>query len=211
MNAPQKGLFISLEGGEGAGKTTAMAQISAWLMARGRSVVTTREPGGTELAERIRAILLDSPVGSVSEVTELLLMFASRAQHVEEVIRPALARGQVVLCDRFTDASLAYQGGGRELGLDVVRKVADIVHPNLWPDLTLLLDVPVELGLKRVGQRNQVMNRFELEKTTFLERVRQTYLKLAEAEPERFWVIDASQSHKSVKREIQQGLEARLT
>jgi dTMP kinase len=210
MSAPQKGLFISLEGGEGAGKTTAMAQISAWLTARGRSVVTTREPGGTELAERIRTILLDSPVGSVSEITELLLMFASRAQHVDEVIRPALARGQVVLCDRFTDASLAYQGGGRELGLDLVRKVADIVHPNLWPDLTLLLDVPVELGLKRVGQRNQAMNRFELEKTAFLERVRQTYLQLAEAEPGRFWVIDASQSHQSVKREIQKGLEARL-
>lgn len=210
MSVVERGLFITLEGGEGAGKTTAITQIKAWLQGQGRSVVTTREPGGTDLAERIRGLLLDSPVGSVSDVTELLMMFASRAQHLEEVIRPALAKGQVVLCDRFTDASLAYQGGGRELGLDLVRKLANIVHPDLWPDITLLLDVPVDVGLKRVNQRNQGMNRFELEKTAFLERVRQTYLTLAEADPDRFWVIDASQSHKRVKREILEGLEQRL-
>lgn len=210
MNPPERGMFITLEGGEGAGKTTAITQIKAWLQGQGRSVVTTREPGGTELAERIRSILLDSPVGSVSDITELLLMFASRAQHLEAVIRPALAKGQVVLCDRFTDASLAYQGGGRALGLDLVRRLADIVHADLWPDITLLLDVPVDVGLKRVSQRNQGMNRFELEKTAFLERVRETYLALAKAEPERFWVIDASQSHKQVKHEILKGLEQRF-
>ncbi len=210
MTDQSRGYLITLEGGEGAGKTTAAAVIREWLEAKGREVVMTREPGGTPLAERIRSILLDPEVKAMSPTTELLLMFAARSENLDRLIRPALIQGKDVVCDRFTDASRAYQGGGRELGLERVDLLADIVHGDLSPDLTLLLDVPVELGMERVGRRGDALNRFELAEQAFFERVRQGYLNQASKEPERFCVINAAQSLSEVQSEILSALEQRL-
>lgn len=207
MTHRRRGLLITLEGGEGAGKTTAQQFIYDWLRAQGRSVTTTREPGGTPLAEGIRNILLDAK-GEMAPATELLLMFAARAENIAKIIEPALGQGQDVLCDRFTDASRAYQGAGRELGLAAVDALADWVHPTLKPDLTLLLDVPVEIGMERVGKRGAALNRFELADAAFFERVRHGYLEQAMREPDRFVVIDATQSLNEVQTEIQSALEA---
>jgi dTMP kinase len=156
----KRGTFITVEGGEGAGKTTMMDRMVDWLAAHGRHVVRTREPGGTELAEKLREILLDKGNAGLSGQAELLLMFASRAQHLDEVIRPALHRGDTVLCDRFTDATWAYQGGGRGLPLDDIAALERLVHGDLQPDLTLLLDLPVEQGLRRASKRGE-SDRFE--------------------------------------------------
>ena len=186
-----RGRFITIEGGEGAGKSTMMGRVADWLENAGHRIIRTREPGGTELAEKLREILLDRNNISLSGRAELLLMFAARAQHLEELIRPALARGDWVLCDRFTDATWAYQGGGRELPRDEIESLEMLVHGDLQPDLTLLLDLPVELGLKRAARRSQA-DRFEQESTLFFERVRAAYLERAEAAPERFAVIDAA-------------------
>lgn len=206
----KRGLFITLEGGEGAGKSTAMQVVGDWLSKRGHDVVVTREPGGTPAAERIRELLLDPATGSLHALSELLLMFAARNENLATLIRPALARGQAVISDRFTDASHAYQGGGRELGPEVVEALAELVHGDLKPDLTLLLDVPVALGLERIAARGGEPDRMEQNRPDFLERVRQAYLDRARREPNRFAVIDAEQPIERVADEIRRVLEARL-
>jgi len=203
------GKFITIEGGEGAGKSTMMDQIAAWLESHGHHVVRTREPGGTVLAERIRAILLDDRHGELSSQSELLLVFASRAQHLEELIRPALARGETVLCDRFTDASWAYQGGGRQMPAEWIAALEQMVHGDLQPDLTLLLDLPVELGLKRASHRGEA-DRFEQESLDFFKRVRQAYLDRANSSDKRFEFIDASGDMDQVWSQIESVLERRL-
>lgn len=189
---PDHPRFVSLEGGEGAGKTTVLAALRAALQDEGFEVVSTREPGGTPLAEMIRGLLLDPAHEPASAETELLLMFAARAQHVRETILPALERGAWVLSDRFTDSSYAYQGGGR--GLDA-GMIADLEHRvvGLQPGLTLLLDVGVAQGRERARGRDLVPDRIEGERDEFFERVRATYRARAAAEPRRFRVLDASQ------------------
>ncbi len=198
--------FITLEGIEGAGKGSNIAFIAEWLAARGIDSVRTREPGGTELGEALREMLLGFKHLEMAADTELLLMFAARAQHLHEIIRPALAAGRWVLCDRFTDASYAYQGHGRQLGEETIGALEQLVQRGLKPDLTLLLDVPVELGLERAGQRS-APDRFEREQRAFFERVRAGYLALAEREPERIRVIDASRPLAEVQRAIGACLE----
>ncbi|AKS41947.1 dTMP kinase [Wenzhouxiangella marina] len=206
-----KARLITLEGGEGAGKSTAVATVRDWLKAQGRTFTETREPGGTPPAERIRALLLDPETGDLEPLTELLLMFAARAENLRQVIRPALARGEDVICDRFTDASMAYQGYGRQLGPAPVETLAGLVHPDLEPALTLLLDVPVSVGMARVGRRSDQRDRFEQNTVAFLERVRQGYLEQARKHPERYLVIDASQPLEQVTQAIRQGLAERLS
>lgn len=202
MMREQTGFFISLEGGEGAGKSTQNKRIVEWLQARGKTVVETREPGGTAVSEQVRQVLLDTRNAGLNPTAELLLMFAARSQLVKEIIAPALGAGHVVVCDRFADASYAYQGGGRELGAATVAQVEDIVLQGLQPDLTLLFDVPVELGMRRVAGRG-VADRFESETLAFFERVRSAYLERAAAHPERFRVIDASGDEEQVWRQVQ--------
>jgi dTMP kinase len=196
----RQGLFITLEGGEGAGKTTSIAFVRDFLERAGHNVVVTREPGGTPLGEEIRKILLHDQ-NAMSVDTELLLMFAARAEHLGRVIRPALARGDCVICDRFTDATYAYQGGGRGVPDSRIRVLEDWVQLGLRPDLTLLLDIPVSEGLERAGNRS-VPDRFEREQQDFFERVRQRYLLTASRERERVRVIDASQSISRVEEQL---------
>lgn len=196
-----RGLFITLEGGEGAGKSTSLAFIEAWLRQAGKGVVVTREPGGTEAGERIREVLLHTRELAMSAETELLLMFAARAEHLARVIRPALERGQVVLCDRFTDATYAYQGGGRGLPEARIAEMENWVQGNLRPDLTLLLDLPVEVGLGRANSRSEP-DRFERENLEFFERVREAYLARAAREPARMRVVDAAQPPDAVAQQI---------
>lgn len=202
------GFFISLEGGEGAGKSTVIAAMRDVLGARGYEVVQTREPGGTAAGEAIRALLLD-PANTLAAETELLLMFASRAQLVRELVQPALQRGAVVLADRFTDASFAYQGGGR--GIDA-GCIADLERwaAGIKPDLTVLLDVGVAQGLARARSRGGEPDRIEREQDSFFERVRASYLARAAAEPGRFRVIDASQPVDVVVANVTQALSAWL-
>lgn len=196
-NALNKGFFISLEGGEGAGKSTQNRHIVEWLAAQGNNVVETREPGGTVVSEQIRQVLLDTRNAGLNATAELLLMFAARSQMVQEVILPALADGKVIVCDRFADASYAYQGGGRQLGGETVEIVENLVLKGLQPDLTLLFDVPVEQGMKRVATRGEA-DRFEVESIRFFERVRKAYLERAAAHPHRFRIIDASKDEETV-------------
>jgi len=198
-----------MEGGEGAGKSTMMERVADWLGQSGYRVVQTREPGGTVLAEKLRDILLDRNNLSISGKAELLLMFAARAQHLDEVIRPALERGDWVLCDRFTDATWAYQGGGRGLPGEDIAVLETLVHGDLQPDLTLLLDLPVEQGLKRASRRSAA-DRFEMEPHGFFEQVRQAYLDRAAAAPERFVVIDAAPAVEEVWSRIRSALQERL-
>ena len=202
----KKGFFISLEGGEGAGKSTQNKRIVEWLSGRGRTVVETREPGGTVVSEQIRQVLLDTRNAGLNPTAELLMMFAARSQLVQEVILPALKEGKVVVCDRFADASYAYQGGGRHLGAATVEQVELIVLKGLQPDLTLLFDIPVELGMTRVAGRGEA-DRFEVESIRFFERVRKAYLDRAEANPHRFRVIDASQDEEQVWQQVKRILE----
>jgi len=204
-----QGRFISMEGGEGAGKSTMMSHMAGWLESKGHRVIRTREPGGTVLAEKIRTILLDDEHLTLCSQAELLLMFASRAQHLDELIRPALARGETVLCDRFTDATWAYQGGGRQLPANLIASLEQMVHGDLQPDLTLLLDLPVEVGLERASRRGAA-DRFEQESVLFFERVRQAYLDRAEVHANRFAVIDAALEPEQVWSQIQSVLERRL-
>jgi len=204
-----RGKFITMEGGEGAGKSTMMDRVAAWLEDAGHQVVTSREPGGTALAEKLREVLLDRENSALSGQAELLLLFAARAQHLDELIHPALERGDWVLCDRFTDATWAYQGGGRNLPLRDIETLENLVHGDLQPDLTLLLDLPVEQGLKRAGERSQA-DRFEQESKAFFERVRNAYLQRARLSPDRFAVIDASGSMDQVWAQIATVLVARL-
>ena len=203
-----RGRFITFEGGEGAGKSTQISRAAAWLRAQGLEVVLTREPGGTPRAERLRSILLQRDAEPMPQSCELLLMFAARATHLDNLIRPAVARGAWVLCDRFTDATHAYQGGGRGLPKAQIDALADIVHPDLWPDCTLLLDLPVSTGLERASSRNGAdgPDRFESEQQAFFERVRDTYLERARAEPQRITVIDAARSIDAVTRDIEAAL-----
>ena len=196
-----RGLFITLEGGEGAGKSTNLTFIRHWLQREGREVVVTREPGGTEIGERVRDILLHSGQLHISAECEMLLMFAARCEHLAKVIRPALAAGKVVLCDRFTDATYAYQGGGRGLASERIATVENWVQGESRPDLTLLFDVPVEAGRERAGQRGDP-DRFEREDDDFFTRVRQTYLARAAREPTRMRVIDASRPLEQVEQQI---------
>lgn len=186
-----KGRFISVEGGEGAGKSTHIDHVADHLRGAGQRVLVTREPGGTPLAEEIRTLLLARREETVCVETELLLMFAARMQHVTQVIRPVLARGEWVLCDRFIDASVAYQGAGRGFGIERVQRLSTLLLGDFKPDLTLLLDLPVGLGMRRVEGRG-ARDRFEGEQQAFFERVREGYQVLAAAEPERFCLIDAS-------------------
>lgn len=188
----KRGRFITLEGVEGAGKSTLLQSLAEVLRARGLAVCATREPGGTPLAESIRRLVLDRRAENVPPATELLLMFAARAAHVAQLIEPALARGEWVLCDRFTDASRAYQGGGRGLDPQAIEALAAVAHPGLSPDLTLLLDLPPETGLARARARAGHGDRFEDEQLAFFARVRARYLELAAVEPVRIRVLDAT-------------------
>jgi dTMP kinase len=203
-----RGRFITFEGGEGAGKSTQIARAAGWLRTRGMEVVLTREPGGTPRAERLRALLLERDAEPMPQSCELLLMFAARATHLDNLVRPAVARGAWVLCDRFTDATYAYQGGGRGLPRAQIDALADIVHGDLWPDLTVLFDLPVDQGLARASHRNGAdgPDRFESEQQAFFERVRATYLERARAEPGRFRVIDAEQPIDEVTRRTEAAL-----
>lgn len=196
-----RGRFITIEGTEGVGKTTNIAFIKQWLDDNKISFVSTREPGGTPLAEEIRQLLLSNREEQVCSKAELLMMFAGRAQHIDKVIEPELDKGHWVLCDRFTDATYAYQGAGREMGDELIASLETMVQGSMRPDLTLLLDIPVELGLERAGKRSQP-DRFELEKTDFFNRVRQAYLTMAKNNPQRYKIIDASQALEDVQLQI---------
>ena len=196
-----RGLFITIEGGEGVGKSTNIAYIEAFLRDHGVELEVTREPGGTAMAEAIRAVLLEPREEAVHPVTELLLMFAARSQHLHSLIEPALEAGKWVLCDRFTDATYAYQSGGRGVPAELVRQLEQMVQGDLRPDYTLLLDAPVETGMQRASERGE-LDRFEQEQIEFFERVRATYLKLAEESSGRFRLIDANQPLEEVQRQL---------
>lgn len=200
------GLFITLEGPEGAGKSTNREYLAERLGERGIDVLLTREPGGTPLAERVRELLLAPSDEPMAVDTELLLMFAARAQHLAQVIRPALTRGCVVLCDRFTDATYAYQGGGRGVSEARIAVLENFVQGELRPNLTLIFDLPVEVGLARAAARGR-LDRFEREGRGFFEAVRQAYLRRASAEPQRYRVLDAAQP----LSQVQQDLDGLLT
>lgn len=195
------GKFITLEGGEGAGKSTCLPLIEEQIRKAGHSVLITREPGGTELAERIRELLLAPTDTPIHENTELLLMFAARAQHIHEKILPALETGKYVVCDRFTDATYAYQGGGRGIENSRIEVLERWVQHNLRPDLTILFDIPVVDGLNRANRRSKP-DRFEQEKLDFFERVRAAYLDIAEAQPQRFRIVDASKPFAEVSVQL---------
>lgn len=200
-----RGRFITVEGTEGVGKTTNLDFIQECLQHQGIDVIRTREPGGTPLAENIRELLLAPREEPVAELTELLLMFAARAQHLQQVILPALNAGQWVLCDRFTDATYAYQGGGRGMDISRIAVLEQLVQASLRPDLTLLLDLPVSTGLARARKRSEP-DRFESEKVNFFDAVRQHYLMRAAQEPERFAVIDAAPELSRVQMQIRHAL-----
>ena len=199
--AGQNGLFITLEGIEGVGKSTAVALVAETMQQLDYTVESTREPGGTVLGEDIRNLLLRTDRGGMSSTAELLLMFAARAQHLHERIEPALRRGHCVVCDRFTDATYAYQGGGRGLDMALINAAEQIVHPGRKPDLTLLLDAPVEVALERARSRG-ASDRFERETLEFFTRVQTTYRERARIEPERIRVIDTSVSLEMVRAAI---------
>ena len=201
-------MFVTFEGIEGAGKSTAMRGLATTLEARGKTVVQTLEPGGCALGVTLRTVLLDARTQNLSERAELYLFLADRAQHVHEVVRPALEAGSVVLCDRFCDSTFAYQGYGRGLDLAMLRQLNEQATGGLVPDLTLLFDLPVETGLARARSRNaacgkaQNEGRFEAEKLAFHQRVREGFLALAAAEPQRFRIIDASQGPEDVLAQV---------
>lgn len=205
-----RGRFVVLEGGEGAGKSTQLACIREWLAARGREVVTTREPGGTEIAERIRALLLDSPDGSITPTAETLLVFAARSLHIDAVIAPTLAAGHDVVCDRFVDASFAYQGAGRGVDPTRIAALESWVCGSLRPDLVIVLDIDPAEGRARAAERS-APDRFEREAPAFAERVRQGYLARARAEPGRYAVVDAAAPPEQVSARIHRALGDHLT
>ena len=201
MKNKRQGCFITLEGGEGAGKSTNLAYIQEALESAGISLRLTREPGGTPLGERVRELLLDPGFCGMDPDTELLLMFAARAEHLQQVIRPALDQGQWILCDRFTDATYAYQGGGRGIDNRHIEILEKWVQRGFQPDFTVLFDLPVEKGLERAGGRG-TLDRFEQEQKHFFEQVRGAYLSRAEADPRRFRIIDAGQELDVVQRQL---------
>ncbi|MDY6948868.1 MAG: dTMP kinase [Pseudomonadota bacterium] len=207
------GKFITIEGGEGVGKSTQIARLREFVAGQGVETVVTREPGGTKRAESIRELLLEVGAEAMPSTCELLLMFAARSTHIENVIRPALARGAWVICDRFTDATYAYQGAGRGLPLEHIATLERMVQGTLRPDLTLLLDAPLDVSAARASARNAAAgtsDRFEQERRDFFERVRSAYLDRAGHEPERFAVIDATQSLEAVSVAILRAIAARL-
>ncbi len=193
-----RGKFITFEGIDGAGKSTHIESVRAFLAARGKSVVMTREPGGTDLGEAIRGLFLGR---TMSPASEALLVFAARREHLERVVWPARERGDWVLCDRFTDATFAYQGGGREMGFDRIQVLADWVHPGFAPDLTLLFDLPPDAAHDRVAHRGE-LDRIESEVSDFHVRVRDAYLRRAEAEPDRIKVLSSDQSKETVRSRV---------
>jgi dTMP kinase len=199
-----RGKFITLEGLEGSGKSTQSARLERHLAARGIDVVVTREPGGTPVAEKLRQVVLGPGNENISPAAELLVMFAARAVHLDNLIRPALAAGRWVLCDRFTDASFAYQGAGRGVGDEFIACLENLVQGDLRPDLTLLLDLPVEVGLRRAAARRgrEAPDRFELEGSEFFQRVRARFLALAAEHPQRIRVIDADRSLEEVTADL---------
>ena len=199
---------MTLEGLEGVGKSTILVYLEQLLLAAGEKVVVTREPGGTPLGEQIRQWVLEGDHTDLPAEVEALLMFAARAQHLVEVIRPALADGAWVLCDRFTDATIAYQGGGRGAAVDLLEKLKQTVQRDLEPDLTLLFDAPVEVGFERIA--NRAHDHFEREDRAFFDRVRITYLELAKRYPERIKLIDAAQSLESVQQQSSSHLHTLL-
>ncbi len=205
-----RGRFITFEGIEGVGKTTQAALAAEYLQSRGIEVVLTREPGGTPFAEQLRALVLEPRERPIGVTAELLLIFAARASHVADRIRPALRRGRWVLCDRFTDATLAYQGGGSGANVAWIRQLAKIAHPRLAPDRTLLFDAPPGIAMARVADRGSRLDRFEAEGSAFFERVRQSYLDIAAHEPARVRVIDASASQADVALAVAGELDAML-
>lgn len=204
------GMFISLEGSEGVGKTTSLNFICDYIKSLGHNVLVTREPGGTPMAEEIRDILLSEREEKVESDTELLLMFASRTQHVNQVIKPALAKGTWVICDRFVDASYAYQGGGRGLDFSHIQQLENWCLQGFKPDLTLLLDMSVEEGLARTKKRGKA-DRFEIEQMNFYEDIRSAYLKRAQEEPERMFIIDAAPEVSIVQASLKRILQSKCT
>ncbi|HEY4900833.1 MAG TPA: dTMP kinase [Terriglobales bacterium] len=214
----QRGKFITFEGLDGCGKTTQLERLAAVLRSEGIEVLTTREPGGTEIGERIRAVLLDSRTAGFDPWAEMALMFASRAQQIAQVIMPALESGRWVLCDRYTDSTEAYQGGGRQLGSESVLRVHEVLCRGLWPDLTILMDSDVDHSVKRARRRNQAAvdgaqpdeNRFEQESQAFFTRVRDSYITIAKREPQRVALVDARRPADVVHPEIVRTVRERL-
>jgi dTMP kinase len=204
-------MFITLEGPEGSGKTTAVEAAVKALEAQGYQIVRTREPGGTPIAEQIRNVILDKANTSMDPRTEALLYAASRRQHLVEKVWPALKEGKIVICDRYLDSSLAYQGGARGLGIDNILNINLFATENTWPDLTLLFDIKPEVGLQRIASNaNREVNRLDLEKIEFHNKVRETFLQLAERYPERYVVIDASLDRESVAKATLEAITSRL-
>lgn len=200
------GRFITIEGIEGVGKSTNVSFIADYFESRGDVVQVTREPGGTDMAERIRNLILETPGDGLSDIAELLLMFAARAEHLAKLIRPALDRGETVICDRFTDATFAYQGSGRGLDKAAIAALQDIVQGELRPDLTILLDAPPSVSAERIAGRGW-RDRFEQEQAAFFARVRAGYLDIAAAAPDRVTVVDASQPLQAVQAAILEALQ----
>ena len=217
-NQPKRGKFITFEGLDGCGKSTQLEKLAAVLRAEGIEVLTTREPGGTEIGERIRAVLLDSRTAGLDPMAEMALMFASRVQQLAQVILPALESGKWVLCDRFTDSTEAYQGGGRKLGSDAVLQLHKVLCRGLWPDLTILMDSDVEHSVQRARRRNQVAtvgllpdeSRFEQESHAFFSRVQQAFRAIAERESQRVAVVDARRPAEVVHPEIVRVVRERM-
>ena len=218
MPLPQRGKFITFEGLDGVGKSTQLENLAKYLRERGIDVITTREPGGTALGEKLRSVLLSSRTAGLSPLTELALMFADRAQHIDEQILPALKRGQWVLCDRFTDSSEAYQGGGRELGSEIVQQLHKTLCRDLQPDLTILMVSDVARTVARARRRNveqskgmaEDENRFEKENRVFYNRVLAAYLAIAERAPQRVAKVDAADPIAKVHKKIVRVVEERL-
>ncbi len=205
----KQGKFLTIEGTEGVGKTTNMAFVQSFLEKKGVDLLVTREPGGTPLAEELRELLLAKRDELVDPTAELLMVFAARAQHLHQVIRPALEQGKWVLCDRFTDATYAYQGGGRGLSLDTIAKLEQLVQGELRPDMTFILDIDVELGLERAGRRGE-LDRFETEAISFFERVRAQYRLRAEENPSSYSIINAGQELAGVQSDLSLALDQLL-
>ena len=203
----ERGKFITIDGVEGAGKSTQIEFICEYLKAKGVNVVLTREPGGTDVGEKIRTLLLSNSTGKMHADTELMMMFAARNEHIQNKIMPTLGRGDWVLSDRFTDASYAYQGGGRGLDVERIAQLEQWVLQDFTPDMTLLLDVPVEIGMSRVESRGK-KDRIELEATDFFNRVRQAYIDRSEQFPERIKLIDSSQTVEHTKQQIKVVLDS---
>ncbi|WP_257281429.1 dTMP kinase [Endozoicomonas sp. ISHI1] len=208
-NAPS-GFFLTIEGGEGAGKTTAVDFIKSWMTSHRLAFIETREPGGTQVAEHLRSLLLGHHGEPLSDMTELLMMFAARSQNIFHNVLPGLEAGKIVLCDRFTDATYAYQGGGRGLNTQPVEALENLVQGSLRPDMTVLLDVDPETGMARAKGRGGRLDRIEQEKMDFFIRVRNAYLERAKLFPEQFEVIDAGQPLENVQRQLLEVLSRRL-